>query len=71
MTISLDAQQITMTCPQCGKQLKDTLGRLKRHKRVTCPQCGPIAVDTTQVQRIERDISQQLAKIGGKIGIKF
>ena len=71
MTISLDAQQITMSCPQCGKQLKDTLGRLKRNKRVTCPACGPITVDTTQVQRIERGINKPLPKRVSKINIKF
>ena len=76
MKINLDSQSITFPCPQCGKQLKEKLGRLKRDKHITCPVCGRIAVETDKIRNLDieasRTIEKELAALSGKkIVIKF
>lgn len=72
MTFSLDSVTVDIPCPQCGKQLKEKIGRLKRDKHITCATCGRMAVDTSQLRRVEDGIKKQLSKLGGqKITIKL
>lgn len=71
MTISLNAHTITLSCPQCGQQLKEKLGRLKRDKHITCPTCGRIAVDTHKVLGLEDSINKELAKLSTRISLKL
>lgn len=60
MSINFDATQISVKCPKCGKELKETLGRLKRQKYITCPTCGRIAADTKGLVSAERSVNNQL-----------
>lgn len=75
MKINLDSTDITIPCPQCGKQLKEKLGRLKRDKHITCQKCGMMAVDTNEIRKIEdrlgKQLAEQLAKIPKTINIKL
>lgn len=71
MTFSLDNVTVDIACPQCGKQLKEKIGRLKRDKHIACPSCGRIAVNTDQLRRVERSIDEQLAKLGGTLKLKL
>lgn len=71
MKLNLDSHVITMTCPQCHKQLKEKIGRLKRDKHITCPTCGRITVDTNQLRHIEESLNKELAKIPKTIKIKL
>ncbi len=38
--LNLDAAEIELTCPQCGHQFKETLGRLKNDPKLVCPGCS-------------------------------
>lgn len=75
MKLDLDLETITTSCPKCGKQLKEKLGRLKREKRIACPKCGRVAVDTDQIRRVEdainKDLAKQLAQLNKTINIKL
>lgn len=64
MTFSLDNHVIDISCPQCGKKLKEKIGRMKREKHITCPVCGNIPVNTDQLATIERGIAKELAQLG-------
>ncbi|MEW6612686.1 MAG: hypothetical protein AB1409_08095 [Pseudomonadota bacterium] len=66
MTISLDNVAVDLSCPKCGKKLKEKIGRLKRDQHVACPVCGRVAVDTSQLRRIEDGLNKELSKLGGK-----
>lgn len=68
MKLDFDSAPIAIPCPQCGKQLKEKIGRLKRDKHITCPACGRIAVDTDQLRRLEADIEKTMAKKFAQIG---
>ncbi|WP_150428852.1 hypothetical protein [Dechloromonas sp. CZR5] len=71
MTFTLDSQIITIPCPQCGKQLKEKIGRLKREKKIACSVCGPMTVNADQLSAIERSINEQLAQLKRKITLKL
>lgn len=72
MTFSLDTVVVDIPCPQCGKQLKEKIGRLKRNMHITCPVCGRMAVNTDQLRRVEDGIKKKIAQISGqKLTIKL
>ena len=66
MTFSLDTISVDIPCPQCGKQLKEKIGRMKRNKHITCPVCGRMAVNTDQLRCIEDGVKKKITQIGGK-----
>lgn len=75
MKLDLDSNTITIPCPQCGKQLKEQIGRMKREKHITCQTCGRIAVNTDKIREIEsrlsKQLTEQLAKLSKTINIKL
>lgn len=36
----LDNSEIDPTCPACGHEFQERLGRLKHNPSLTCPNCG-------------------------------
>jgi rRNA maturation endonuclease Nob1 len=36
----LDGAEITLSCPACGHEFHETLGRLQGNPNVICPGCG-------------------------------
>lgn len=71
MSNMLDNVEVKLPCPQCGKQLKEKIGRLKREKHIKCVICGRVAVDTDQLRKVEATISKEMAKISRKITLKL
>jgi uncharacterized Zn finger protein (UPF0148 family) len=70
MTLNFDSSSIEITCPKCGKELKETLGRLKRTGHIVCPTCGRQLVDMHKVRNVELAINKKLAQLGKTIKIK-
>ena len=62
MNISLDSIAVTISCPQCGQQLKETVGRLKQDQHITCPTCGRFAVSMEKIIAVERDANKALTE---------
>ncbi len=62
MNINLDSHTITISCPQCGKQLEEKIGRLKREKHIVCIKCGRVAIDTDKLRSIENSINKDIGK---------
>ena len=75
MSINLDSTIVTISCPKCGKQLKEKIGRLKRDNHIVCPVCGRMAVSTDQIRKFEsasgKQLTDQLAKLNKTINIKL
>jgi predicted RNA-binding Zn-ribbon protein involved in translation (DUF1610 family) len=69
-----DSIELTLPCPQCGKEVKEKLGRLNRDKAFTCPKCGRVKVTGDGLQKISaalKDLDKALAKMTTKIKFKL
>lgn len=40
MTGMFDSKVITIPCPECGHETKETIGRLKHNPKIPCGGCG-------------------------------
>lgn len=50
---TIDAGKLTITCPNCAKQIEEPIGRLKRNPKLTCPRCKR-TIDVEGIARIEQ-----------------
>jgi predicted RNA-binding Zn-ribbon protein involved in translation (DUF1610 family) len=39
--VTADLHEIRFQCPNCGSDLRQTIGRLKANEHMTCPGCHP------------------------------
>ena len=39
MSLDLDSEKITITCPQCSVRFEETISRLKYEPKLSCPHC--------------------------------
>jgi len=64
----LDARQLDITCPGCGKNFKEQIEWIRRNRQLSCPMCG-VTIHTTQfardigkaekkVEKIDRDLKR-------------
>jgi predicted RNA-binding Zn-ribbon protein involved in translation (DUF1610 family) len=67
-----DAHEITFQCPNCGHELKQTIGRLKANEHMTCSSCGiGINIDASRLAKATEEIQKAIEKIPPEISIKF
>jgi DNA-directed RNA polymerase subunit RPC12/RpoP len=72
MTFSLDKETMDIACPNCGRKIKERLGRLKNSPVINCPGCKQrIEVDASSLraalQRVEqafRRLDDSLKRLG-------
>jgi uncharacterized Zn-finger protein len=65
-------EKLEITCPECHRKFKETIGRLKKAKSVTCPGCGKVfglentslRKEVEKVDRRLRELNNQIAKLG-------
>jgi len=68
----VDSNEIEFQCPNCGNDLKQTLGQLKAEKHMTCPGCGMgINIDTDRLANAAEEIQKAIEKSPSEITIKF
>jgi transcription elongation factor Elf1 len=68
----VDAHEINFQCPNCGHELKQTIGRLKSEEHMTCSGCGiGINIDTNRLAKATEEIRKAIEKIPSEIAIKF
>ena len=65
MNTMIDTIDFTIDCPQCGKQIKEKLGRLHRNRYCTCPKCGRIDIKGDGLAKIGRAIKDLESKLSG------
>jgi predicted RNA-binding Zn-ribbon protein involved in translation (DUF1610 family) len=68
----VDSNEIEFQCPNCGNDLKQTIGQLKAEKHMTCPGCGiGINIDTDRLANAAEEIQKAIEKSPSEITIKF
>src|ERR1700738_2186582 len=68
----VDSNEIEFQCPNCGNDLKQTIGQLKAEKHMTCPGCGiGINIDTDRLAKAAEEIQKAIEKCPSEITIKF
>ncbi len=68
----VDANEIQFQCPNCGHDLKQSIGRLKASEHMTCPGCSiGINIDTVRLAKATEEIQKAISKIPSEITIKF
>jgi predicted RNA-binding Zn-ribbon protein involved in translation (DUF1610 family) len=68
----VDSNEIEFQCPNCGNDLKQTIGQLKAEKRMICPGCGiGINIDTNRLANAVEEIRTAIEKSPPEITIKF
>ena len=69
---AVDAHEINFQCPNCGHELKQTIGRLKNEEHMTCPGCGiGINIDSNQLAKATEEIQKAIEKRPSEISIEF
>lgn len=64
----IDSRDIKFSCPRCGKQLTEKLGRLKNNPTISCPGCNQkIAIDATEARAGLDKASKALGNLGKAI----
>jgi len=64
---SLDNAEIEIPCPKCGKESKQTVGRLKNDPKLTCPHCRFVFhVEAKQLRELLRKVNKSLDDLPGK-----
>ena len=72
MTISLNNRFISLTCPHCGKEFKEQIGRVKRDRAASCPACKQrIAVEAHKITEVEKTIQKELNALGKSLRINI
>jgi len=69
MTFSLDRETIDIPCPHCGKEMKETIGRLKRDPLLTCRHCHQeTKIEASQLRRAVSSAQKSLDALGKALG---
>src|SRR5689334_16277875 len=67
-----DLNEICFQCPSCGHDLKQSVGLLKKSRRMTCDGCGVgINIDTDRLAVVSEEIQKAMDKVPPEITIKF
>lgn len=68
----LDSEAIAISCPNCGHQLSQTIGKLKTNPELTCGKCRTrFKVDATDMRAKITQVEKALANLQrtlGKVG---
>jgi transcription elongation factor Elf1 len=70
--VDVDAHEIAFQCPNCGHDLKQTIGRLKANEHLACSGCDiGINIDTDRLAKATEEIQKAIDKAPPEITIKF
>lgn len=67
-----DAHEVRFQCPNCGHDLKQTVGSLKASEPMRCSRCGiGINIDTNRLAHAAEEMQRASEKVSPEITIKF
>lgn len=67
-----DSHEFRFQCPNCGSDLRQTVGRLKASEPMICPGCHvSINIDTNRLANAAEEIQKAIEKVPPEITIKF
>ena len=65
MKFDIDDELFPFSCPNCGKEIKEKIGRLKRNPKITCRGCRTsISIDANKLRRTIDSIQKSFDKLG-------
>jgi predicted RNA-binding Zn-ribbon protein involved in translation (DUF1610 family) len=68
----VDSHEVRFQCPNCGHDLKQTIGSLKANEPMRCSGCGiGINIDTNRLAHAAEEIQKAIDKVPPEITIKF
>lgn len=69
MDVNFDSMLLTLTCPHCGSEFRERLGRFKDQNPIPCPTCEkPIQIDASELIRTTTDeINGALADLSAEL----
>ena len=68
----VDTHEVRFQCPNCGHDLKQTVGSLKANDPMRCSGCGiGINIDTDRFAHAAEEIRKAIEKVPSEITIKF
>ena len=68
----IDSHEVRFQCPNCGQDLKQTVGSLKADEHMRCPGCGiGINIDTNRLGNAAEEIKRAIDKVPPEITIRF
>ena len=69
MKTVIDSHEISINCPHCRKETKQSIGRLKTNPKIRCAGCGQdIHVKADQFRRAADSAQKQLDALGKAFG---
>jgi predicted RNA-binding Zn-ribbon protein involved in translation (DUF1610 family) len=68
----VESHEVRFQCPNCGNDLRQTIGQIKANKHMTCPGCGVgINIDTNRLAMASEEIRKSIEMVPPEITIKF
>ena len=68
----LDNETIDIPCPNCGRKLRELVGKLKTSPKLTCRHCSTaFDVNAKQFKAATEKVDKSLADLQRKIGRAF
>ena len=62
----LENESLGVSCPECGRDVRATIGDARRNRTVRCSAGHSIQLDGRAIDRPIRDIEAAFKKLGGK-----
>ncbi len=68
----VESHEVRFQCPNCGHDLKQTIGQIKANKSMVCPGCSiGINIDTNRLATASEEIRKSIEKLPPEITIRF
>ena len=69
---SVKKHRVSISCPKCRHEVKNTLGYFTSHKKVLCPGCGvESTIDSTQFESEMKKVDKLISDFSRDISSKF
>ncbi|KFJ08853.1 hypothetical protein DR66_5973 [Delftia acidovorans] len=65
----LDSQAITINCPKCRRERRETIGKLRLNPKLTCQGCGTtLDIDARSLDSSMKKVDKSLADLKRSFG---
>ena len=66
-----DNARVDFPCPQCAKDVQETIGRLKNDPKLICSACGfAFTINSEQLRESMRKVNDSIEKLRKDLGLK-